>query len=167
MSEYTTDRHGNFSLKSVNVTRIREKARWRNRVLSRADASFTAHSPANRPPISAAKVGLKCNFKCSTGSPCVGVSYVQVSPRCWSLFFLYIVERSLFLVETSPSFPRCWAGLVNTAPSENPPRRSGISSHSCTNSNWRPCHRSDQYGTWARVHSREPTPELTNRNTSR
>lgn len=92
---YIMDRHGNFSLKSVNVTRIREKARWRNRVLSRADASFTAHSPANRPPISAAKVGLKCNFRCSTGSPCVGVSCVQV-PRCWSLFFSFTVERSLF-----------------------------------------------------------------------
>lgn len=67
----------------------------------------------------------------------------------------------LLFVETSPPFP-CRAGLVSAAPSENPPRGSGISSHSCTNSNWRPCHRGDQYGTWARVRSSEPTRALTN-----
>lgn len=39
-------------------------------MLSRADASFTAHSPTNRPPISAAKARLKCSLRCSrAGSP--------------------------------------------------------------------------------------------------
>ena len=39
-------------------------------MLSRADASFTAHSPTYRPPISAAKARLKRSLSCSrAGSP--------------------------------------------------------------------------------------------------